>query len=242
MIKLINKPLSFIYSLSLHLLCFFISLVAFTDGEKRDIVEVSVLNHIDVIEKKIVEESKSDAKERKLLSVKSVVVNNSNKKKQPFAEDTFVKRKDGKKIEKKILQKLKKDQGIGGNQSFLKTLEETKDINMKKRQTVEEDNFIDPMIIQRIKFRISSNWNVSVFAGAKDVEMQSVILLKLDKNKEILSIINKQIGKQSNYYNIFLQSINRALYDTAPFAELDIGNYETWKEFEITFDSSGMVY
>ena len=244
MIIPINKPLAVLYSIVLHLLCFFLSLVAFSNSSNKEIVEIQVLNHIELEEKRHDNKLHEDkVRERKLFSVKGMVVNNSNVKKKNSSQDSFVKRKEGEKLNKKILEKVKKDGRQTANQSFLKTLEETKEnVGKKRGKRVEEDNFIDPMIIQRIKSRISSNWNVSVFAGAKEMAMQSVISLKLNKAKEIVSIKDKQLGEFSGYYKVFLESIIRALYDSSPFIELDLENYDTWKEFEIRFDSSGMVY
>lgn len=95
--------------------------------------------------------------------------------------------------------------------------------------------------IDYIKSTISQHWNTSSFSGASQAAMQVTLSITLDAEANVVNVVAKNKGNGSNYYQAFVNSCIRAVRSASPLKLLPLEKYHTWKEIELSFDSSGMI-
>lgn len=101
--------------------------------------------------------------------------------------------------------------------------------------------------ISAIRSQISQAWRVTAFSGGKDNKsMKVIIAVKVDSSGEVtdMKVKTRQVpaGVDSAVYNAFVDSVIRAIKTASPLQNLPEDKHETWREMELTFDSSGMIY
>ncbi len=237
-----------------------------------DIVPISDLTNVNVKKKPAKDiEPKQDISHEKKKEIHEKIEKKENiEDKKESAEKVPIKKKeiDVKKEEKKekISKKTtdnvkknenKKDTAEDFAKSILKNIDKKEEAQDKEKvdfkdidkllngDTNKEFNNNIPMSISEIdgiKSQIIRNWNTSSFSGSASDGMQVVILVELDMNAEVIKVSAKRENNTSKYYTPFVESAIRAVRISSPIQNLSKQKYSAWKEIELRFDSSGMIY
>lgn len=91
-----------------------------------------------------------------------------------------------------------------------------------------------------LRSHIQKHWNKSSFSGADSmVPMVASIVVTLDISGNIksLKLVSKS-GTSDRYYSAFTSSIEKAVWDSAPFDFLSKNTYQDWQDLELTFNST----
>ncbi len=182
-----------------------------------------------------------------------------DKKKEPEAKAKP--QSDPKKMDKKEEKKPAKDQKVVKekdifSKSFLKNMEAQAAKKDKKKeaseiskslqaQTNKSYNDTMPMSISEIdaiRSQVQKAWNTAAFSGANNMGMQTTLYIKLDMEGNVLEVRPDKGKAASPYHQAFIDSAVRAVKISSPLKSLPKDKYNSWKEIEFVFDSSGMIY
>lgn len=154
---------------------------------------------------------------------------------KPDKNDDFTKN-----ILKSLQDSVKKSDDIKKINKDFNNLE-----NALKGETNKDFNSNLPMTLSEIdgiKSQIIRRWNTASFGGSAEKAMQVIIRIKLDGNGNVLDAKPQFEVNSSVYYKPFVESALRAVNSASPITNLSKDKYNTWKEIELRFDSSGMIY
>ncbi|MBN8827161.1 MAG: TonB C-terminal domain-containing protein [Sphingobacteriia bacterium] len=145
-------------------------------------------------------------------------------------EDSTVDKKHNKKHSPKIEKDLDELENELNDKSDSSEFDPTKALSLSEKDA--------------IKSQIEKHWNVP--AGAKDAKDMLIILnILLESNG---SVIDVKIVDQYKYnsgtpmYKAAVDSAVRAVYKASPLKNLPVDKYSNWKEIELTFNPSQMLY
>lgn len=97
--------------------------------------------------------------------------------------------------------------------------------------------------IDSIKSQISDKWNTTSFSGGASSGMQVTIRAELDLGANVVSVRSIDgTGSENPHYRAFVESAMRAIRMASPLQNLSSEKFHNWKEIELRFDSSGMIY
>ncbi|PIR39142.1 MAG: hypothetical protein COV35_01085 [Alphaproteobacteria bacterium CG11_big_fil_rev_8_21_14_0_20_39_49] len=170
-----------------------------------------------------------------------------------------------KKEEKKVVKKEESQEDLFG--SVLKTIEdiESKPKDDSKGEEVDfsdiEDMFNNseesdykpglPLSISEkdaIKRQIMENWSTTSFSGAKDAhKLTATLIIILDIQGNVKSIERKDSFRYNSdpIYRALVDSAERAVRKSSPLKDLPPEKFavkDGWREMEINFDPSQMMY
>jgi hypothetical protein len=198
-------------------------------------------------EKKI--EKTEQKKEEKKVEPKKEV-SKTNEKKQD--KDKKKKPESNDELANSVLKSLEeggKKSSKNKNKEKQKSLNDIMENAIKGDTTTDYDQSGDLSIseIAAIRSQISQAWRVTGFSGGKDNKNMSVtVKIKVDSNGEVTDIkVNDRavpVGIDRQVYNVFIDSVIRAIKGASPLQNLPEDKYNTWNEMELRFDSSGMIY
>lgn len=145
--------------------------------------------------------------------------------------------------------------------SLLKTLEKTGEKEDKKNKnnqankaakqniSAKSDNFNEdaPLTLSEqdyIRNQISKCWTIP--SGAMDIKNAYIILrisLNPDGSVTNVGLVEaKGYNKNSDFYSAVVDSAMRAVKMCSPIENLPVAKYNSWKELELNFDPSSMIY
>lgn len=94
-----------------------------------------------------------------------------------------------------------------------------------------------------VRAKISQNWNTTYFTNAQELDIWVELSMKLNHGGEVYDIqIKNSKGKNSQHYQLFIDSTLTAIRRASPLDELLDDHYEIWKEMIISFTPQGIVY
>ena len=96
-----------------------------------------------------------------------------------------------------------------------------------------------------IRSQIEQKWNVSSFNGMdlRNVDLRVVLHIKLDVDGTVLDVkVVKTPNSNSLAYRSMVESAKRAVYAASPLKNLPTNKYNTWKEIELPFNPSDLLY
>jgi len=240
-----------------------------------DIVDISEITNIKIkqaVEKKKVVESKtatpkSQKVEKKIKKEVKEPIKTAEAKSKKIQDAEIIPDKKKKQVKKskkatskppeKAKSKKVKDDSF--EKSILKSVEEAKNANEKKKldkdfadlsdalkgKTDNEYNRNIPMSISEIdaiKSQITRNWNTTAFGGSDSMGMRVKVIIELDMQGNVIRISPKREHNSSPYYVNFVESALRAIKMSSPIQRLNTEKFSQWRKIEFNFDSEGMIY
>ncbi|MDZ5761407.1 hypothetical protein [Lyticum sinuosum] len=183
-------------------------------------------------------------KENSIFSKKLDDKKLSNNKKLEKTKDNHVKKHNK---SESIFNKTKNVTNKKDISELLKNIDDNREIddssinNDNKSQSSGNDGeYQNEQLIREISIiadKINNSWNIAHFNGARDEKMSARIIIKLDRNANILNV--RVLADDSNinpkYNEAFIQSAISAVYKAAPFINLPQDKYDLWNEIEIVF-------
>jgi outer membrane biosynthesis protein TonB len=115
-------------------------------------------------------------------------------------------------------------------------------IQAKSEEKAEENQPLSVSQKNYIKNKISYHWKTTSFSGSAKEGLQAVLSITLDDKGNVLDVRLKSQKHSDPFFISFLDSAIRAVKRSSPLDKLPREKFNTWKEIEMTFDSSGMVY
>ena len=222
------------------------------------------------IKEEVIEEKKSEEHKAEIIEKDQQVVaeNIAPKKKEEKPKPKPEKKKAEKKAKKAETKKQPKKKDDPFEVSVLKSLEESnkkKEEKPDKKDTKTDLNFViemekalvgktntdfdsnQPITMSErdaIGQQIKDHWNMISFSGAENVKDLTVkFRIELDIDGNVIYAKPFLESNKSAYYKPFVESAERAILLATPLQHLPSKEkFKDWKEIELTFDPSGMIY
>jgi len=258
-------------SVLLHLSFFVFVLVSLPQCQRKSPPEIIISVDLLPISSKTNIENKQatipetkNEKEKPLDKPKPVEKEPEPVKEEPKPEDAIPlkekkpeeKKLEEKKPEKPKQEKLKPDKEkkkkpkVNEYDALLKTLEDTVKKNDRKEKVekttkgpTEVGEPLSLSVKDSIKRQIESCWNPP--AGNKDAgKLQILLNIAFNRDGSVASvrIIDTMKYGSDELYKVAADAAVRAVHKCSPLQDLPVDQYNTWKNLELNFDPSNLIY